>query len=313
MIVPSAADAQRQPPINPLIEVQISTLAQLNLRKEATLSEIASLVSHQSAAYIQQGSSTETTFAGLDAVGLTLIDTPDNLLQQTVTFRLPDGRIGWMLGLGPLGNWADFAPSFDAMRASAVLISPTQYPVITLSPDAIHFAPGKLQFRLPASWIGATGKSGTALYHGAQDTLYQDGSGFANGAQLVIQAQPMIKGQDAARNLIAVIGSGPTKPETITVGTASNPRPAARVIVNDPATQQQVIFIAVPSADQSTVSILRWTSPAGLTGVTQPLLEEHFAVRHARRIDPSDVLTGERDLTADNAFRLADDLDDLVL
>ena len=134
---PPAAD-------NPDYRVAICYACSLKLSKEATLSDIATQVSGQSQTTTQLALR-KSQFAGLDATEIDLQDTQNKLIETVIAFRLPDGRVGWLLGLGPEDTWADFAPSFDGIRTSAKLLKPTAYNLPTVN-KSTTFAPGGLTF-----------------------------------------------------------------------------------------------------------------------------------------------------------------------
>ena len=264
LLVPTKNDVARQPPVNPIVELQFATLAQLHFTKEATLAQIVAYVSGQTATTKPLNVHT-SQFAGLDASLIDLEDAQNQLEEETIAFRMPDGRIGWLLGLGPSSTWGDFITTFDAIRASGMLLKPTAYNVLQPNTNAT-FAQGGLTFSIPATWKSQSLGSSVTLYN--SDTAYNDSSGFANGPQLVVRALPLGKAQSLADALTQVIGTT-TKPTDMTVGN----QPAVQVITSDAHTGQQIIFIATASQDKSVLNVLRWTTPAPLSEVTRPLLD----------------------------------------
>ncbi len=266
MLVPTPEDATRQPPTAPIVELQFATLEQLHLDKTATLMQIAELVSGQTRT-TKQFTSSSSTFAGLDAGAVLISDVTNNLAEEAIAFRAPDGRIGWLIALAPLDIWANFAPTFDTIRTTATLLRPHDYPAPTVSVPTT-FPLGGLTFLLPPDWKATSLSGGVTIYHSTSDFAYRDGSGFANGSQLVVRALPLTEGVSIADALLDVIGSG-DKPSAITIGTATG----AQVIRTDASTGQQIHFIAFASQDGTILNVLRWTTPSALTDAAAPLLD----------------------------------------
>ncbi len=267
LLAPSVEATTRNPPTEPLVALQFATLEQLRVTKDTTLEAITAVVSGQQAnSDVKQRMQGKAQFAGLDAFFVELEDAKNKLYEQTIAFRMPDGRIGWIIGLTPRDIWANFAPSFDQIRASGTLIKPTSY--VVPKPGAMELYPqGGLSFALPEGWISKDLGGGIKLYHHKDDTPYQDGSGLSNGPQLVLRVRPLEKDKTAADALLQMVSGADGKPIDVTVGGQAG----AQLGFTDPNTRQQVSFIGVPSQDKSVITILRWTTPTTLTEVTQPL------------------------------------------
>jgi hypothetical protein len=267
MIVPSVSDTSRAPPVNPVITVQAASPGQLNATKDTSLDQILTVVSGATADTVQLAHNS-TTLAGLDALFSILQDKKQDLFEETVAFRLPDARIGWIIVLIPGNLWGDWAPSIQTILGSAKLLTSADYPLPNSVSIPGRFAPGGLAFTLPDGWIGET-VSDAVVYHA--DPTYRDDSGFSNGPQLVFRAVPLQANADVSGVLAQTLGVPPSTVQSITVGKMPGINGAQYTSV-DPTTNQQVLFVAVPSADRTKLSILRWTTPAALVQVTRPVL-----------------------------------------
>ncbi len=266
LLAPSQAAATGKIPQEPVITVQVSTLAQLNADKNTPIDLLLRQVSgaNSDSVEVSQGN---TTFAKLDALFLTFQDTKQDLVEQTVLFRLPDGRVGWLIALAPTSIWADFAPSADQIRASAVLLQPSDYP-LSHTAAAFHFAAGGLTFNLPATW-GSQAFGNAVIYHDQADPVYQDSSGFSNGPQLVARTQNLPAGQSIAAALASTLGVSLQAIQPITVGGQKGVQAAD----SDPTTGQQIVFVAVPSQNPALITVFRWTTPNALSAAARPILD----------------------------------------
>lgn len=268
LIAPTADSTRKNPPTEPLVSLQFATLEQLKLDKTATLGEIAAKISSptQASRLIDNG---QVTFGGLDAAIITVEETESQLIQQAIAFRMPDGRIGWLIGLAPSQIWANFYPTMDKIRTSGQLLRSSEFGA-QLPPEKVYFPEGDLTLAFPGGWKNqAVDKSGR-LYHAFDATLYQDGSGFANGPQVIVSVFPRLIGQPLTEALRKTINGSPdAKIDPVTVGTQTG----AQYITRDPASGQQVTFIAIEQPLKNTLIIFRWTVPAPLVEVARPILE----------------------------------------
>ena len=268
MLVPGTADLSRVPPVNPVITIQAASPAQLNATKDTSLDQILTTVSGATADTVQLAHNA-TSFAGLDALFSIVQDKTRDVYEETVVFRLPDARIGWVIALAPGDLWGDYAPTLQNMLGSAALLTAADYHLPAANATPGNFLPGGLVFTLPNGWTGQV-VSDAVVYHA--DPTYRDESGFSNGPQIVFRAVPFSANADAADILAQTLGVQKTAVQSVTVGKAPGIA-GARYTETDPTTSQQVLFIAIPSADKTKLSILRWTTPAALIEVTRPLLD----------------------------------------
>lgn len=267
LLAPSVEATTHNPPTDPLVALQVATLEQIGATKDTTLEDITGIVSGKNRNHdATQRFQGKAQFAGLDAFFIDLEDPNAKIYEQTIAFRMPDGRIGWLIGLAPRDIWANFAPSFDQVRASGALLKPADYTVPKLGMVELY-PQGGLSFNLPEGWINKDLGNGIKLYHHKDDLTYQDGSGYSNGPQLVLRVRPLESGKNAADALLQVVSGVDSKPKEVSVGGQSG----AQIGFTDPNSNQQVTFVSVPSQDKSVINILRWTVPTALSEVTQPL------------------------------------------
>lgn len=270
LIAPDAEATRDNPPKEPLVSLQYATLEQLGMDKTATLEQIAGKISRASKDS-QTISGGKTTFAGLDAFFMVIEEKTSNLLQQAIAFRMPDGRIGWLIGLAPRDSWANFLITLDQIRASGKLLRSSEYPVPAFG-EKHYFIAGDLTLTIPKGWSDqAVPNSAARVYHAPVDLPYQDGTGFVNGAQLVLSAFPRIEAKTLAEALQKSVSAPPNANiQIITVGG----QPAAQYITADPASGQQIVFTAVERAPVNALIIFRWTTPATLSQVARPTLDD---------------------------------------
>jgi hypothetical protein len=239
------------------------------LDKTATLQQIAARVSNGSpnSKLVSGG---KTQIAGLDAYFAVIEEQPLDLIQQAIAFRMPDGRIGWLIGLAPGKVWANFLLRLDDIRGSAQLLRSSEYPLPTFG-EKHYFIQGDLTLTIPKGWLDqAVPNSPARLYHASTDAPYQDGSGFVNGGQLVVSAFPRITANTLAEALGKTINAPATaKIEALTVGGQT----AAQYTTTDPTSGQVIIFTAVERPTRNALIIFRWTTPAALSQVTRPTLD----------------------------------------
>ncbi len=268
LLVPGASDISRVPPVNPAITIQAATPARLNATKDTSLDQILTAVSGATADTVQLAHNA-TSIAGLDALFSIIQDKKRDVFEETVAFRLPDARIGWVIALAPGDKWGDYAPTLQSMLGSAALLTAADYHLPTSTNTPGRFAPGGLMFTLPDNWADQV-VSDAVVYHA--DPTYRDESGFSNGPQLIFRAVPFPANAAAADILAQTLGVPKTAVQPVTVGKSPGIK-GAQYAETDPTTSQQVLFIAIPSADHATLSVLRWTTPAALIQATRPLLD----------------------------------------
>ncbi len=252
----------------PIVAIRVADpVRDFHLSKDATLQQIAAVMSSGQGVTIS-GTGT-TNVAGLDAAFINLTETNAQMYGQAVAFRMPDGRVGSIIGVAPFDQWANFAPTFDQMRNSVVLLKPADFTVPTMSNQPVSFAPGGLTFELPQGWIDGDAGSGARLYHDGASIAYLDDSGFVNGPQLVLRAwsfTPTAALRDVLTKTIQV-NAGDTVLD-ITVGGT----PGVQITSSDPTTGQIVLFIGVTSQDKTVLNVFRWTAPGILAQALQPTL-----------------------------------------
>jgi hypothetical protein len=270
LLIARDAEATRaNPPTEPLISLQYATLEQLGMDKTATLEQIAGRVSRASG-NTRAISAGKAAFAGLDAFYTIIEETSSNLLQQAVAFRMPDGRIGWLIGLAPRETWPNFLLTLDGVRESAKLTRSPEYPAATFGVKT-YFTQGDFTLTIPTGWVDqAVPNAPARLYHAQSDAAYVDGSGFANGAQLVVSAFPRVAATTIGEALGKSVGAPPNaKIDALTI----SGQPAAQYITIDPASGQQIIFTALEQPSRGALVIFRWTTPATLSQVARPTLD----------------------------------------
>lgn len=269
LIAPSADATRQNPPKTPLISLQYGTLEQLGLEKTATLQQIARVVSGASRDSTLIAES-QATFAGLDAFSVAIQETTNSLLEQTIAFRMPDGRIGWLIGLAPTELWANFAPPLDSIRATGKLLRPSDY-LVPSTVRQVYFSEGDMTLTLPDGWVEQPVTKDARLYHALAELTYQDSSGVANGPQIVASVFQKAPGQSASDVLRQTLGINPLRIKVSELTVAG--QPAALYVTTEQSTGQTMIFVAVSHSTRSSVTIFRWTTPAPLVDVTRPILD----------------------------------------
>lgn len=269
----------------------VDPVRQLGLTKDATFQQIAIGVNITSAnIQFRVDQSGSALVAGLSAGYIAFTESTFGLTGTSVAFRVPDGRVGVLLGIGPVAEWAQFAPVFDKVRESALLLRPINYavPQTSTGGTAIRFAQGGLRFTLPAGWQERDLGANVHLYLPSKQMEYVDTSGFSNGPQLSAVAYPM-SGTSAQEALQQVIGTvNASKMQTLRIGTQN----ATTYTESDRYSGQAITFIGVTSADGRIFTVLRWTTPGMLTDVTKPLLD--FILASIQFEPPSATLVPRR-------------------
>lgn len=256
--------------LGPVVALRLFDPARdLKMPKDASFVQIAAGVNVAPGQTVAMTSSGDVTIAGLDGGYADILDGEAGLAGQTVAFMMPDGRYGALVAVAPLDAWADFAPTFSAIRQSAALLRPADYRPPGPGHE-VQFAPGGVHLALPAGWTAETVDDHARLYRDPSQGAYVDGSGFANGPQLVLLAQPRPAGGTLSEALAAVVGAHPGD-ETGEMRAGGQPAALRRTI--DARTGQIIAFIGVQSADGATLNILRWTTPGILRDASQPVLD----------------------------------------
>jgi len=249
----------------PLIAFSLVDTSKLGLTKDATLQAILAAVAIGPDVKIQEANANK--FAGLDAAYMFLNDSKLQVSGYALCFRLPDGRVGTMIGLAPAGTWAYVAPAFDKIRDSAKLLKPADFPVPIFGNDITEFPFGGIKYTLPKGWVGRDYK-GARVYIDQPVNFYNDDSGFSNGPQLMLIAVDYDKSQ-TLRQIVA----RSALPEDPVRELIVNGQPAVEVTSKDPVSGQIITFIGTPSLDQRVVILLRWTAPALLANALRPTLD----------------------------------------
>jgi hypothetical protein len=254
----------------------VDPVRDLRLSKDADYQTIAAALSGANQAGVGDGISVmrvdEGRFAGLRAGLVEADDTARGLHNLVLVFRLLDGRLAAMIILSPADQWAENAPLFNQIASNAQLLLPAAYtPANVIPSDRINVASGKFSFALPSGWVRQTLADTALLIHHPDDARYTDDSGYANGPQLMLRAEPLVSSnwQAAVAQLLGEQGGG----AQITVGG----QPAVQYTITDPTNDQRLTFIGFPSRDFAKITVLRWTTPAALSAVAQPILDAILA------------------------------------
>jgi hypothetical protein len=251
----------------PVVAVRVADPVKgFQLPKNATLQQIAAAMSAGQGVTIS--STGATNIAGLDAAFINLTENNATMYGQAVAFRMPDGRVGSMIGVAPMSMWADFAPIFDQMRQNAKLIKPADYTLPLTASQRVSFGPGGLSFNIPQGWIDKSLGGNAHLYRpdGLED--YLDDSGFVNGPQVVLLARPLAPGAAIRDAMASMVNQGDTVAD-ITVGG----QPAVQITSSDESSGQTILFIGVPSQDKTVLNVFRWTAPGILVQALRPTLD----------------------------------------
>jgi hypothetical protein len=243
----------------------IDPARQFGLTADTALPQIALAALQQKVDVAAQG---QSKVAALDAGFVQATETSTNTFVSSIAFRLPDGRVGLLTGLAPVDQWADFAPTFEQVRASAQLLKAANYPVPTLTTVLTRYDPGGLLFNAPDGWTSHTTASGLVLADPAVDQ-YIDGTGFANGPQLSLltQAVPTTSGDLHVQfaSLIGATGSDPL--QDVNIGG----NPGVMTTSQAPLINQTVTLVGVWSTDRKVITIFRWTAPLILSDSLRPV------------------------------------------
>jgi hypothetical protein len=257
----------------------VDPVKQLGLSTTATLAQIALMVGGgQNTALDTQGT---TSVAGLDAAYVGLIEGSANLYGQIYAFRMPDGRVGAVIGLAPLSIWANFLPTLDQIRAGMTLLKPAYFGALDVSSEESRLLPGGITFNYPKGWIDQGLDSSARLYRASTTSSYVDDSGFVNGPQLMVRAVPLARDATLRTSLIQLIGSPSSEPgAAVTVGG----QPGFQITFAEPGSGQSVNFVAVASQDKTAMIVFRWTTPGLLADALRPAFE---AILRSVKFGPS--------------------------
>jgi len=249
----------------------VDPVRDLGLAKDASLEEIAFMVNYTSSSLKMSISGHGSALvAGLNAGYVLFTEDSMGLYGDSIAFRMPDGRVGAIIGLGPQQMWAEFAPTFDTIRASMQLLRPKNFAVPSpLTGTQVRFLQGGLRFTLPTDWQDLDLGSNTHVYLPPNGAQYLDNSGFSNGPQLSIAAYPM-SGSSAKDALVQVIGGNiASRIQDIKLGTQAG----VSYTETDRTSGQSITFIGVISSDGKIFNVLRWTTPGMLSEMTRPYLD----------------------------------------
>ncbi len=266
---PTAAAGREQTPSQPVVAFRIvDPVRDLRLSKSATLEQIAAAVSAGQS--VTLSGSGATRIGGLDAAYVNLSDDSAKLSGQTIAFRLPDGRAGVMIGLAPLGVWADFAPTFDNLRGATALLKPADFSSPSTETQSSAFPQGGITFTCPKGWVDQDLGQNSRLYRDSGATEYLDGSGYVNGPQLVMIAESLPKDIPLQAALSRVVRIAPEDKVTeLTVGG----QPGIQFSYTDRVSGHVVTYIAFASQDKTVMNVLRWTTPGILSEALRPTLD----------------------------------------
>jgi hypothetical protein len=278
VLAPPGAIAQDRSVTNVVVALRIvDPVRDFGMDKDVTFEQIAVAANIVPGFPISVPSSGIGAIAGLEAGYADIVDEQRNLKGQSLAFRMPDGRVGVLVGIGPTTLWADFAPTFDAMRASAALLRPATFPLPATYTQVSRFPRGGVAFVVPTGWMSNDLTSTARLFHDRNLADYVDGSGYVNGPQLVIVADTMALGSTLREALALKIGASVTDTfADVQVGG----RPGLQHTSIDSTTGQVVTFIAFKSGDGRMMNTFRWTTPGILVEVTRPILETTLASVH---------------------------------
>jgi hypothetical protein len=270
MIIAPTLDAARgQTPTQPVVAIRIvDPVKDLRLSKSASMEQIAAAISAGQGVSIS--SSGPTKVAGLDASYINLTDDNAKLNGQAIAFRMPDGRVGVMIGVAPIGVWADFAPTFDQMRGKTALLKPAEYSLPDPNGPATSFPQGGISFTYPKGWIDHDLGGNTRLYRDSAVVEYLDDSGYVNGPQLVVIAESLPKDMPLQTALGRVVKINPEDKVTeVMIGG----QPGIQFSYTDRVSGQTVSYISFASQDRTVMIVMRWTVPGILTDAVRPILD----------------------------------------
>ncbi len=268
IVAPTLEAARGQTPTQPVVAIRIvDPVRDLRLSKGATLAQIATAISAGQGVSISE--SGPTSIAGLDATYINLSDTNAHLNGQAIAFRMPDGRVAVMIGVAPEGVWADFAPTFDKMRAGTALLKPANFSAPDPNGQTTAFPQGGITFTYPKGWIDQDLGENSRLYRENTAVEYMDGSGYVNGPQLVVIGESLPKDMPLQTALSRVVKINPEDKVTeVMVGG----QPGIQFAYPDRASGQIVTYISFASQDRTVMIVLRWTTPGILADALRPTL-----------------------------------------
>jgi hypothetical protein len=269
ILAPTLEAARGQTPSQPVIAIRIvDPVKDLRLSKSATLEQIATAISAGNT--VSVGGSGQTRIAGLDATYINISDDNTKLNGQAIAFRMPDGRVGVLIGVAPAARWADFAPTFDQMRGTTALLKPADFNVPDPNGQAGTFPQGGITFTYPKGWIERDLGGNSRLYRDSAAVEYLDDSGYVNGPQLVVIAENLPKDTGLQNALAGVVKINPEDKVTeVMVGG----QPGIEFSYTDRVSGQTVTYFAFASQDRTVMIVLRWTVPGILTTALRPTLD----------------------------------------
>jgi hypothetical protein len=267
MTLGGSVNAMRGSAAEPVIAIRIvDPVKDFRLSKNATLQQIAAAMSAGQGVTISKTG--PTSVAGLDAAFIDLTENRASMYGQAIAFRMPDGRVGSIIGVAPFEMWADFAPTFDKMRQTATLIKPTDFSVPQSGSTQANFPTGGLSFTLPQGWISKNLGGNAYLYRQNGMDEYLDDSGFVNGPQLVLLARRLASGVNLRTAMTSLVNVGDKVSDTTVGG-----QPALLVTSADQTSGQVILFIGVPSQDKTVLNVFRWTAPSLVAQAVRPTLD----------------------------------------
>jgi hypothetical protein len=269
ILAPTLEAARGQTPTQPVVAIRIvDPVKDLRLSKSATLDQIAAAIS--AGQNVRIGSSGATTIAGLDAAYLDLTDDNAKLNGQAIAFQMPDGRVGVMIGVAPIGVWADFAPTFDQMRGATALLKPADFGAPDSNGPTAIFPPGGISFTYPKGWIDHDLGGNTRLYRDSAAVEYLDDSGYVNGPQLVVISQALPRDMPLQTALARVVRIAPEDKVTqVMVGGQAG----IQFSYTDRVSGQVLTYVSFASQDRTVMIVLRWTTPGILKDALRPTLD----------------------------------------
>ncbi|MCC7449756.1 MAG: hypothetical protein IT324_20215 [Anaerolineae bacterium] len=271
VVVVSSPDAIRNRIVaQPIVALRIvDPLRELGLAKNATLDQIARAAgASSSTARVTPGGN--TSVAGQDAAYVNVSEDSVKLNSLSLAFRMPDGRVGVLIGVAPKDQWGDFAPTLENMRVSIALLKPTDFPLPEMGSDVRTYPQGGITFNTPKGWIDKDLGSNTRQYRDPALADYPDGSGYVNGPQLFAFGVPLPPGAALDAVLKPFVNARANDPvKSTTVGG----QPALEILITNATTGQTVNYTGFASQDKTVLIVFRWTTPAILTDALRPTFE----------------------------------------
>jgi hypothetical protein len=195
---------------------------------------------------------------------------------------MPDGRLGWAIGLAPAAIWPNFATTYDQVRGSANLLRSSAYAVSEFGANQV-FSAGGIMFSTPKGWVEQAVEGGARLYRAGVEEGYADNSGLANGPQLVASTFVRVADTALSAQLVKTLQIKAPNPELkpLVIG-ANKAITAIEYDTVDAASGQPIAFIAFEQTvkgrngqpDKVALVILRWSTPASLQAVVRPILDQ---------------------------------------